>query len=391
MKKILIYITILFCSVLSIYAGVLSTDGSDNLLYENNLVCTYDNNGDLNLNNNIINNTGSIRIYHNGTGEQDRQLQFHPNNINDPRSTIQFYKVDGTTLASIEVHQNYTGYDGPHQDNHMTFYARTGAGSYEGGMDIFAYPDENKVRIRNGFPLDILSSIQMNNNIIDTANLTNAVFQNDVNGDNNGINNLNNIEFVNNGSSNSDYGITKTSGGRLDIYTQTNPGNVFERNIARFDETANLTSIYTGMLIDQNQDSIGLTIDSEATTTTKYGLYLPMAGATAIRTEQTGTGGGIDVNGAGVQGAGNYLLKVRTATAQINNPLVGFIQDSPSSTQPNLYLQNDGSGPDIRINPRTSAPATCTIGDFYVDTSGAYCACISTNTWENMVSTGACS
>lgn len=40
--------------------------------------------------------------------------------------------------------------------------------------------------------------------------------------------------------------------------------------------------------------------------------------------------------------------------------------------------------------PEVNAPATCTIGDSYVDSSGAYCACVSTNTWENTVSVGSC-
>lgn len=37
----------------------------------------------------------------------------------------------------------------------------------------------------------------------------------------------------------------------------------------------------------------------------------------------------------------------------------------------------------LGITPRATAPATCTIGDSYVDTSGAYCDCTSTNTWTN--------
>ena len=40
--------------------------------------------------------------------------------------------------------------------------------------------------------------------------------------------------------------------------------------------------------------------------------------------------------------------------------------------------------------PLATAPATCAIGDFYVDTSGGYCACTIVNTWLNMVATGTC-
>lgn len=41
--------------------------------------------------------------------------------------------------------------------------------------------------------------------------------------------------------------------------------------------------------------------------------------------------------------------------------------------------------------PLASAPGTCSIGEWYVDTSGAYCACTVTNTWENLSGTGTCS
>lgn len=45
----------------------------------------------------------------------------------------------------------------------------------------------------------------------------------------------------------------------------------------------------------------------------------------------------------------------------------------------------------FRLAPIATAPATCSIGDFYVDTSGAACACTATNTWSNMTATGTCS
>lgn len=45
----------------------------------------------------------------------------------------------------------------------------------------------------------------------------------------------------------------------------------------------------------------------------------------------------------------------------------------------------------FRTAPLVTAPAACSIGDWYVDTSGAYCACTATNTWTNMTPlTGAC-
>ena len=45
----------------------------------------------------------------------------------------------------------------------------------------------------------------------------------------------------------------------------------------------------------------------------------------------------------------------------------------------------------MAIRTQATAPATCAIGDFYVDTSGAACACTATNTWSNMTATGTCS
>jgi len=42
------------------------------------------------------------------------------------------------------------------------------------------------------------------------------------------------------------------------------------------------------------------------------------------------------------------------------------------------------------FHTEAAAPATCAIGDFYIDTSGAYCACSATNTWSNMHATGSC-
>ena len=48
------------------------------------------------------------------------------------------------------------------------------------------------------------------------------------------------------------------------------------------------------------------------------------------------------------------------------------------------------SGGTLDVKTQATAPATCAIGAFYVDTSGAYCACTSTNTWSNMSGVGTC-
>lgn len=64
-------------------------------------------------------------------------------------------------------------------------------------------------------------------------------------------------------------------------------------------------------------------------------------------------------------------------------------------TNIDLNLTGKGSGSVsianiLTITPQATAPATCSIGDFYVDTSGAACACSATNTWSNMHATGTC-
>jgi hypothetical protein len=51
-----------------------------------------------------------------------------------------------------------------------------------------------------------------------------------------------------------------------------------------------------------------------------------------------------------------------------------------------------GGGVTYQFTPQATAPATCTAGaDLYTDTSGAWCACTSANTWTNLTPlTGAC-
>lgn len=41
--------------------------------------------------------------------------------------------------------------------------------------------------------------------------------------------------------------------------------------------------------------------------------------------------------------------------------------------------------------PQVTAPATCTIGELYVDTSGAWCGCEATNAWGQLNAVGTCS
>ena len=53
-----------------------------------------------------------------------------------------------------------------------------------------------------------------------------------------------------------------------------------------------------------------------------------------------------------------------------------------------LEWENDGTDTKVtmtdvyRSEPRATAPASCTLGDFYVDSSGALCGCNTSNAWE---------
>lgn len=64
-----------------------------------------------------------------------------------------------------------------------------------------------------------------------------------------------------------------------------------------------------------------------------------------------------------------------------------------------MYLTASGSGGRLQITTDTgvtrmsteaTAPATCSIGDIYFDSSGGFCACTASNSWENMGVTGNC-
>ncbi len=72
-----------------------------------------------------------------------------------------------------------------------------------------------------------------------------------------------------------------------------------------------------------------------------------------------------------------------------------FLVDT-SGNQVGIGTATMGAGADLTVNdilhivPLATAPANCVIGNFYVDTSGAYCGCSVVDTWENMLATGTC-
>lgn len=119
----------------------------------------------------------------------------------------------------------------------------------------------------------------------------------------------------------------------------------------------------------------------------------------------------------GVDSTQDAALEVQTATTAIQTPvfLVNSRGDSFDSDIVRIVNRQTGGGidgysiaaydndganrtfsveivsPVMFLEPQATAPATCSIGDFYVDTSGASCACSATNTWSNMHAIGTCS
>ena len=124
------------------------------------------------------------------------------------------------------------------------------------------------------------------------------------------------------------------------------------------------------ILADMNGNGVAINIDSEATT---YPSLLING--------QTTNGGMLELVNAGaltsIDGSGRAGLMWLEAT-------------NAATTKPILAIKNAGTGSDMRIYPRDAATSTCTMGDIYFDSSGAFCACTATNTWENTVSTGTC-
>jgi hypothetical protein len=93
--------------------------------------------------------------------------------------------------------------------------------------------------------------------------------------------------------------------------------------------------------------------------------------------------------------SGGLAVKAGSGSVSLGNPGPGVPGLRASGTTLIAGLGN-GTGYTtlqaamLSLVPQASAPGSCAIGDLYVDTSGAYCACTATNTWENMTATGSC-
>lgn len=87
------------------------------------------------------------------------------------------------------------------------------------------------------------------------------------------------------------------------------------------------------------------------------------------------------IRATGGQSGTRYDIKGNTAASVTVDRSDDFLLD-------NGLLVGDRSR-----NPQVSKPATCTLGDVYMDTSGAYCVCTVTGnpgTWANMSGAGTC-
>lgn len=134
------------------------------------------------------------------------------------------------------------------------------------------------------------------------------------------------------------------------------------------------------------------------------GSKLHVFGSTGeiMRLEQTGTGSPpnfirwIDIRGQtahlghGSSATDDFFVTNQTATGKLILRTFNTTALTIDSNQDAVFAQTLGITDILTIAAKASAPGTCVIGDFYVDSSGAACACSATNTWSNMHATGSC-
>jgi len=104
------------------------------------------------------------------------------------------------------------------------------------------------------------------------------------------------------------------------------------------------------MKITQDHDSSTSVVMEIENDGTGNGLLIDQNGnGRGIRVENAGTESGIYVNQGGITAAGNYGLEVRSNAVQVTTALAMFIQDNNSSSTPAIEIQQDGTGPGIKI------------------------------------------
>jgi hypothetical protein len=88
-----------------------------------------------------------------------------------------------------------------------------------------------------------------------------------------------------------------------------------------------------------NANLVRIFSDNAASTTTMVAII------------NDGSGSAVVINESGTLAASNAALYVTSDTAQTNGGyLAAFVQDSASSTDPAVYIQNDGTGDCVRLN-----------------------------------------
>jgi hypothetical protein len=193
--------------------------------------------------------------------------------------------------------------------------------------------------------LSVLNTVSMGNNII----LNNHYLSGD--GGNEGV-------YV---DSSGNVGIGTTGPDRkLDILDATNP----QLRLSYADNT-----IYGDMRIDSNGDFVFSSTGGDAL----FGDGL--AGDSVIdlyaTTTRTWTFGLDDSDGD--------KFKISTSSDFSSGNILTVASNSVATVS---YI--------LMLEPQGTAPATCSIGQLYVDSSGAYCACSILNTWENLSASGTC-
>jgi hypothetical protein len=181
------------------------------------------------------------------------------------------------------------------------------------------------------------------------------------------------------------------------VISQDNSGD--DQNALTIKQDGTGDSIY----IDHNGNSQALTIDSETTGLPVIGMAAPTTNyIVQTKNEEKGVDKSRVFINSPTNPSGSSWFNRDLAAADTAGPVVKIHQDNATDDQYSLSVQQDGTAPGIFINlgvnssghiemnPRVDAPATCTEGTLYADTSGALCYCYTGNTWENLGTHGTC-
>ena len=155
------------------------------------------------------------------------------------------------------------------------------------------------------------------------------------------------------------------------------------------------TALYPDRLEVNNSWGARLEITLPSVTEPAYGFKSdPGLGMYRVGADQLGFTAGAELV---VDVLNNGTDSTVTVTEDSTQAGAGFIYEDSGGTDlvtmgPGtvVALPNTTVTDVLTVTPQATAPATCSIGDLYIDTSGAACACSATNTWSNMHATGSC-